>query len=163
MARFVFSFSFLKTIFPKNGKRKSSSTELVEVAIPPDGPTADALAGCSHLIMSVGYESSPLPPLTVDGRPLATELWQTEALQPRETLRVPVGQPALQLQLPAGKGDTPPLLFGSGIAFPESLDHHPKWTKGGVEGFVGEGPVGISPMLARAKNIARMVAEAFNE
>ena len=113
--------------------------------------------------MSVGYESSPLPPLTVDGRPLATELWQTEALQPRETLRVPVGQPALQLQLPPGKGDTPPLLFGSGIAFPESLDHHPKWTKGGVEGFVGEGPVGISPMLARAKNIARMVAEAFNE
>ena len=52
--------------------------------------------GCTHLIQAVGYESSALPPLSVDGVAVPADLWQTARLQPRETLRG-IGFPTLQL------------------------------------------------------------------
>ena len=120
------------------------------------------MVGCTHLIQAVGYAPSPLPPLYVDGEPVRAELWHPASLQPRETL-LEVGSPALKLDLDCiTQAERPLLLFGSGIAFPESLDHHPKYVYGGETGFLGEGPVGVSPMLKRAANIALIVKEAID-
>lgn len=141
---------------------RESWPELREIAIPRtsapgSGLPVEAVVGCTHLIQAVGYEPSPLPPLCVDGKPVPSELWHPTTLQPRETL-LEVGSPTLQLDLDCiVQAGHPLLLFGSGIAFPESLDHHPKYVHGGETGFVGEGPVGVSPMLKRAANIARIV------
>ena len=125
-----------------------------------NGLLPDAVVGCTHLIQAVGYEPLPLPPLSVDGKPVPSEVWRPASLQPRETL-LEFGSPTLRLELDCiAQAERPLLLFGSGIAFPESLDHHPKYINGGEPGFLGEGPVGISPMLKRAANIARIVTEA---
>ena len=76
------------------------------------------------------------------------------------------GDPVLRLErehAPAAVATRPPplLLFGSGIAFPESLDKHPKFVEHGRDGFFGEGPVGVLPMLARGLRIAQIVAETL--
>lgn len=140
--------------------------ELREIAIPRIVAAGsklppDAVIGCTHLIQAVGYTSSPLPPLNVDGNSVPTEVWHPTNLQPRDTLRE-LGSPLLQLVLDSvAQAERPPLLFGSGIAFPESLDYHPKYIYGGEEGFFGEGPVGISPMLKRAANITRILIKAL--